>query len=142
MIENFIIFIYCLVFITTVASALIVVISRNTLFSAMALIVMMCTLAVNFLLMKAEFVALIQLLVHVGKINTDATVVGRVFGCAAPMERRRARAATSVGSRRRSPAIAPRAIAPMTCTAGATAHAVIGVTLNSTGRPKRSITTR
>ena len=68
MLENIFIVIYFLVFVTTIASALIVVLSRNTLFSALALIVTMCMLAVNFLMMKAEFVALVQLLVYAGAI--------------------------------------------------------------------------
>jgi NADH-quinone oxidoreductase subunit J len=66
--QTFIIAIYCLVFVITVASALVVVLSRNTLYSAIAMILTMCAIAANFLLMKAEFAALVQLLVYAGAI--------------------------------------------------------------------------
>jgi NADH-quinone oxidoreductase subunit J len=61
-------FLYWILFFTTVAFALGVLLNRNTVKSAMCLVGMMGALAVNYLLMRQEFVAFIQILVYAGAI--------------------------------------------------------------------------
>lgn len=51
-----------------VVAALNVIFQRNPLYSALALIVTMCALAGNFLLLQAQFVAVMQVIVYAGAI--------------------------------------------------------------------------
>ncbi|MBN1516823.1 NADH-quinone oxidoreductase subunit J [Candidatus Sumerlaeota bacterium] len=62
------IFTYSMIFAITIVSALIVIVSRNTFYSAISLIVTMIAIAGNFLMMRAELIALVQLLVYAGAI--------------------------------------------------------------------------
>ena len=59
---------YSLIFMITIIAALMVVFYRNALYSALALITVMCAIAANFLMMRAELIALIQILVYAGAI--------------------------------------------------------------------------
>jgi NADH-quinone oxidoreductase subunit J len=59
---------YAILFTTALLSALLVVVTRNTVYCALALIVTMISLAGIFLLMHAPFVALIQVFVYAGAI--------------------------------------------------------------------------
>ena len=59
---------YAILFTTALLSAFLVVITRNTVYCALALIVTMISLAGIFLLMHAPFVALIQVFVYAGAI--------------------------------------------------------------------------
>ena len=61
-------FIYYLLFFVTVLLALGVLLNRNTVRSAMCLVGVMLCLAVNFLIMRQEFVAMIQIVVYTGAI--------------------------------------------------------------------------
>ncbi|MDX2177054.1 MAG: NADH-quinone oxidoreductase subunit J [Candidatus Sumerlaeia bacterium] len=59
---------YYLIFALTVLGAGLVLFTRDTVKSAMALILVMVCLAVNFLMMQNEFVALIQIIIYAGAI--------------------------------------------------------------------------
>jgi NADH-quinone oxidoreductase subunit J len=61
-------FIYYVLFFMTVLFALGVLFNRNTVRSAMCLVGVMLCLAVNYLLMRQEFVAFIQIVVYTGAI--------------------------------------------------------------------------
>lgn len=61
-------FLYWILFFTTVALALGVLLNKNTVKSAMCLVGMMACLAFNYLIMRQEFVAFIQILVYAGAI--------------------------------------------------------------------------
>lgn len=60
--------IYYVLFVITLAAALMVVLSRNTVYSAVFLILTMLCLGGIFLLMHQEFVAAIQVIVYAGAI--------------------------------------------------------------------------
>ncbi len=60
--------VYTLLFLITVAFGLGVLLNRNTVSSAMCLVGVMFCIAVNYLMMRQEFVALIQILVYAGAI--------------------------------------------------------------------------
>lgn len=59
---------YTLLFITTVGFALGVLLNKNTVKSAICLVGVMASLAVNYLMMGMEFVAFIQIIVYAGAI--------------------------------------------------------------------------
>ena len=59
---------YYTLFVITVGFALGVLLNKNTVKSAMSLVGVMVCLAVNFLLMRQEFVAFIQIIVYAGAI--------------------------------------------------------------------------
>ena len=52
----------------SIIAGLMVVFFRNALYSALALITVMCAIAANFLMMRAELIALVQILVYAGAI--------------------------------------------------------------------------
>jgi NADH-quinone oxidoreductase subunit J len=60
--------VYYVLFIMTVAFALGVLLNKDTVRSAMCLVGVMTSLAVNYLLMRQEFVAFIQVIVYAGAI--------------------------------------------------------------------------
>ncbi len=60
--------VYSLLFLMTVGFALGVLANRNTVKSAMCLVGVMLCIAVNYLLMRQEFVAFIQVVVYAGAI--------------------------------------------------------------------------
>lgn len=61
-------FIYYLLFFITVLLGLGVLLNRNTVRSAICLVGVMLCLAVNYLVMRQEFVAMIQIIVYTGAI--------------------------------------------------------------------------
>jgi NADH-quinone oxidoreductase subunit J len=60
--------VYYLLFFITVGFALGVLLNKNTIKSAMCLVGVMVCLAANFLLMRQEFVAFVQIIVYAGAI--------------------------------------------------------------------------
>lgn len=60
--------IFLLIAVVAIIAALNVILQRNPLYSALALIITMCALAGTFLLLQAQFVAAMQVIVYAGAI--------------------------------------------------------------------------